>query len=219
MDLLNGDYMSVTINTLTLGPLTNNVYFITDSQTGETIIVDPTYQSRLAFEEAQKNHWNISRIWITHAHFDHIAGVDELVTLLGPQVQIGLHPDDLTLWQNGGGARDLGFFFEVKSEPTFFFHDKQEISFHGSKIEIRLTPGHTNGHVIFYFPAAGCAICGDLIFRGSVGRTDLRGGNHSTLLRSIKTQILTLPLETRLLSGHGPETTVAQEFAHNPFLK
>ena len=211
--------MSLTIHTMTLGPLSNNVYFITDTQTKETIIVDPTYQANLAFEKAQKNNWNISQIWITHAHFDHIAGVDELVRLSTSQLQIGLYPEDLSLWKNGGGAHDMGFFFEVKSEPTFFFQNGEKIPFNNSKIEIRHTPGHTKGHVIFYLPDLETAICGDLIFQGSVGRTDLPGGNHSTLIQSIRTEILTLPPETRLLSGHGPETTVAEEIAHNPFLK
>ena len=211
--------MAVTINTLTLGPLSNNVYFITDTQTRETILVDPTYQSTLALDYAAKNGWIISRIWITHAHFDHIAGVDQLTGLLGRNIEIGLHPDDLELWHNGGGARELGFFFEVKSEPNFFFRDKEKIKFNDCEIEVRKTPGHTRGHVIFCLPSVKCAICGDLIFQGSVGRTDLPGGDHTTLLNSIQAEILTLPPETRLLSGHGPETTVAREMAHNPFLK
>ena len=118
-----------------------------------------------------------------------------------------------------GGAHEMGFFFEVNSEPTFFFQHKEIISFGGSEIEIRLTPGHTNGHVIFYIPDLETAVCGDLIFRGSVGRTDLPNGSHSALIKSINTEILTLPLETKLLCGHGPGTTVAEEIANNPFLK
>ena len=211
--------MSLAIHTLVLGPLSNNVYLVTDLQTNDAIIIDPAYQSNFAYEKAKENNWNISQIWITHAHFDHIAGVDQLVSLLGPQIKIGLHADDLSLWQNGGGAHDMGFFFEVNSEPTFFFHHKEKISFGGSEIEVRLTPGHTNGHVIFYIPDLKTAVCGDLIFRGSVGRTDLPNGNHSTLIQSINTQILTLPLETKLLCGHGPGTTVTEEIANNPFLK
>ena len=96
--------MSLAIQTLVLGPLSNNVYFITDLQTNDSIIIDPTYQSNFAYEKAKENNWRISQIWITHAHFDHIAGVDQLVSLLGSQVKIGLHADDLSLWQHGGGC-------------------------------------------------------------------------------------------------------------------
>ena len=85
-------------------------------------------------------------------------------------------------------------------------------------VEVRHTPGHTPGHVVFYAPSAGVVFCGDLIFYGSVGRTDLPGGNHRQLIESIQAQILSLPPQTRLFSGHGPETTVGDEIANNPFL-
>ncbi len=87
-----------------------------------------------------------------------------------------------------------------------------------NKFEVRHTPGHTTGHVVFYCQSEKLVFCGDLIFAGSVGRTDLPGGSYDTLIRSIRTHILSLPDETRLLSGHGPETTVGEERATNPFL-
>jgi len=87
------------------------------------------------------------------------------------------------------------------------------------RLEARHTPGHTPGHMVFYCKEAGVVFCGDLIFAGSVGRTDLPGGDYDTLIESIQVQILTLPDETRLLSGHGPETTVGDERAYNPFLQ
>jgi hydroxyacylglutathione hydrolase len=88
----------------------------------------------------------------------------------------------------------------------------------GNQIEVRHAPGHTRGHVIFYCAQDGVAFVGDVIFQGSIGRTDLPGGDYQTLLDSIRQQVLTLPDETRLLSGHGPETSVGQERDSNPFL-
>ena len=86
------------------------------------------------------------------------------------------------------------------------------------QFEVRYAPGHTRGHVVFYCAAASVAFCGDVIFRGGIGRTDLPGGDYDTLMHSIFTKILTLPDETRLLSGHGPETTVGLERRNNPFI-
>ena len=95
---------------------------------------------------------------------------------------------------------------------------RQALTIGETLVEVRHTPGHTPGHVVFYVPSEGVVFCGDLIFYGSVGRTDLPGGNHRQLIDSIQTQILSLPPQTHLLSGHGPETTVGDEIAANPFL-
>ncbi|HXQ36587.1 MAG TPA: MBL fold metallo-hydrolase, partial [Anaerolineales bacterium] len=103
-------------------------------------------------------------------------------------------------------------------EPTIDFTHGQSLRLGTVEFEVRFTPGHTPGHCILYVASSGICFCGDLIFAGSVGRTDLPGGDWNTLEKSIKEQIFTLPDDTRLLSGHGPETTVGKEKRSNPFV-
>ena len=102
-------------------------------------------------------------------------------------------------------------------EPTINLHHGQILHVGGNQLEVRHTPGHSSGHVVFYCADEAVLFCGDVIFQGSIGRTDLPGGDYQMLINSIRTQILTLPDETRLLTGHGPETTIGRERQYNPF--
>ena len=102
--------------------------------------------------------------------------------------------------------------------PTCYIVDDQELELGSALIRARFTPGHTPGHLVYHLPASGVVFTGDLIFFRGIGRTDMLGGNSADLFRSIDEKILTLPPATRLLSGHGPETTVADEIANNPFI-
>ncbi|HET9913467.1 MAG TPA: MBL fold metallo-hydrolase, partial [Anaerolineales bacterium] len=131
---------------------------------------------------------------------------------------VALHPNDHVLWRAGGGGALFGFDIDPGPEPTIDFYQGQILRLGSVKFEVRFTPGHTPGHCIFYVASSGVCFCGDLIFAGSVGRTDLPGANWRHLVESIKTQVFTLPDETRLLSGHGPETTVGEEKESNPFV-
>lgn len=210
--------MALEILTLPLGPMENNTYLIADSETGQAVAVDPSFDSELVLDELNRRGWKLTGIWLTHAHFDHIAGVKTLLDATQPQPVVGLHPLDLPLWRQGGGARIFGQQVEPGPEPKLHFEHEQTLSLGKEVLEVRHTPGHTPGHVTFYSRSARAALCGDLIFFRGVGRTDLPGGDMETLLQSIHTQILTLPPDTRLLSGHGPETTVKDEQAENPFL-
>jgi hydroxyacylglutathione hydrolase len=210
--------MALSIIPFVLGPLENNTYLVADQPTGQAAIIDPSFESEIVLEEAAQRGWTITSIWLTHAHFDHIAGVGPLAAAIKTPLTIGLHPGDLVLWRQGGGAPHFGFKFESGPEPDLRFSHGQKLQLGESVLEVRHTPGHTRGHVIFYAELDRAALVGDLIFRGSVGRTDLMGGDLAALLSSIHTQVLTLPPATRLLSGHGPETTVREEMDHNPFL-
>ncbi|NPV55501.1 MAG: MBL fold metallo-hydrolase, partial [Anaerolineae bacterium] len=122
------------------------------------------------------------------------------------------------LWQHAGGAHHFGYNIELNLDPTMMLAHGEMIVLGESAIEVRHTPGHSPGHVIFYAAGEQVCFCGDVIFRRSIGRTDLPGGSHEQLLESIRSQVLSLPGETRLLSGHGPETTVANEVRDNPYL-
>ncbi len=210
--------MSLDIVAFTLGPLENNTYLVVDRQSGEAAVIDPAMGSQSVLDAVAAHGWHLRFIWLTHAHFDHIAGVALVAGSRNPPLSVSLHPLDLPLYQNLGGARTFGFHIEAGPEPPVSLTHGQRLVLGDSVLEVRFTPGHTPGHVIFYAPSEGVVFCGDLIFRGSVGRTDLPGGNHHQLIASIQSQILTLPAQTRLLSGHGPETTVAIEIDDNPFL-
>jgi hydroxyacylglutathione hydrolase len=137
------------------------------------------------------------------------------------------------LWRAGGGGALFGFDIDPGPEPTIDFYQGQILRLGSVEFEVRFTPGHTPGHCVLYVEnlraersepsgersrSAGVCFCGDVIFAGSVGRTDLPGASWEQLENSIRTQIFTLPDQTRLLAGHGPETTVGEEKISNPFV-
>jgi glyoxylase-like metal-dependent hydrolase (beta-lactamase superfamily II) len=210
--------MSLNIHTFALGPLENNTYLLSDAQTRQAVLIDPSFGIQTVLRYASEQALDIRQIWLTHAHFDHISGVAEAVSALSPAVTVGLHPTDLPLWNMKGGAAAFGFSMELDVQPNLFFTHGQLLDLGAARVQVRHAPGHTPGHVVFYEPGSGVVFCGDVIFQGSIGRTDLPGGSLPTLLDSIQQQILTLPDETRLLSGHGDETTVGEERRNNPFL-
>lgn len=207
------------IKSFVLGPVQTNAYLIADPDEGVAAVVDPAWDGQVLVDAALDSHWRITQIWMTHAHFDHIAGTAEIVKAVKPTPSVALHPDDLTLYHMQGGAPFFGMRIDPGPEPDVLLVQGEMLRLGNYSFQVRCTPGHTRGHVTFYNAENHIAFCGDLIFMGSVGRTDLPGGSHSTLIQSIREQILTLPDETRLLSGHGPETTVGQERQWNPFLR
>jgi glyoxylase-like metal-dependent hydrolase (beta-lactamase superfamily II) len=206
------------IVTLTLGPAQTNAYLIADPQTREAAVIDPSWDGKLILSEAQKRGWRIAHLWYTHAHFDHIGGAAEIADALNPLPLVALHPNDHVLWRAGGGGALFGFKIDPGPEPTIDFVQGMKMKLGSNEFEVRFTPGHTPGHCVLVCAGEKVCFCGDLIFAGSVGRTDLPGGDWDALVNSIKTQIFTLPDETRLLSGHGPETTVGREKMYNPFV-
>ena len=206
------------IVTFTLGPVMTNVYLIADPETGEAAVIDPADDGQVIVSEAVNRGWCISSIWLTHAHFDHIAGAGAVVNGVDPPPSIALHPEDYPLWQMQGGAPLFGMRIGPVPEPSVDLQHGQILLLGSNRLEVRHAPGHTPGHVIFYCASEAVVFCGDVIFQGSIGRTDLPGGDFNTLINSIRTQILTLPDETRLLNGHGPETWVGRERQYNPFL-
>jgi glyoxylase-like metal-dependent hydrolase (beta-lactamase superfamily II) len=206
------------IVTLTLGPLYTNCYLAADPQTGEAAVIDPAWDGKQIIAEAARRGWRIASIWLTHAHFDHIAGAAAVADGSHPAPPVAAHAEDHALWRFQGGAPLFGMHIDPGPEPTIYLQHGQILRIGEYAVEVRHAPGHTRGHVIFYCAAAKTAFVGDVIFQAGIGRTDLPGGDMDMLLASIRSQVLTLPDETRLLSGHGPATTVGLERAYNPFL-
>ena len=206
------------IVSFTLGPARTNAYLVADSETRDAAVIDPSWEGQVILEAAQKRGWRIAHLWYTHAHFDHIGGAGAIADALNPLPLVALHPNDHVLWRAGGGGAMFGFDIDPGPEPTIDFVHGQILKLGNVEFEVRFTPGHTTGHCILYVPLAVVCFCGDLIFAGSVGRTDFPGGSWEHLEESIRTQVYTLPDETRLLTGHGPETTVEKEKRNNPFV-
>jgi hydroxyacylglutathione hydrolase len=204
---------------LILGPVSTNTYLIADPDSCEAAVIDPAWDGHLVAAEARQRHWRINQIWITHAHFDHIGGSGDLVRSLDTAPVIALHPDDRLLWDAQGGAALFGFSLPASPLPTLDLAEGMNLTLGHTLFAVHHTPGHTPGHCIFYASDAGVCFCGDLIFQHSVGRTDLPGGDWEALVTSIHSQVYTLPDETRLLSGHGPETTAGMEKSANPFVR
>lgn len=201
-----------------LGPVQTNAYLVADPASGDAAVIDPAWDGAVILEAARKRGWRIAHLWYTHAHFDHIGGAAAIADASNPLPLVALHPADHALWRMQGGAALFGFQIDPGPEPSIDLVDGLRLRLGRLEFEVRHTPGHTPGHTILHVPALEACFCGDLIFRGSVGRADLPGGNWQQLLESIKTKLLTLPDETRLLPGHGAETSVGEERRSNPFL-
>jgi len=211
--------MTLEIIPFTLGPVQTNAYLIADSASSVAAVIDPSWDGHLILEEAQRRGWRIAHMWYTHAHFDHIGGAGAIADGLNPLPLVALHPADHDLWKAAGGGPMFGFKIDPGPEPTIDFTHGQILRLGDNMIEVRCTPGHTPGHVVLYCKDLNVCFCGDLVFAGSVGRTDLPGSSWETLVDSIQNQIYSLPDETRLLPGHGPETTVGDEKKSNPFVR
>jgi len=202
----------------TVGPAQTNAYLVADPMAGVAAVIDPGWDGKRILAESEKNGWRIGHLWYTHAHFDHIGGAAEIADALNPLPLIGLHPGDHSLWKVGGGGALFGFKIDPGPEPGIDLYDGQKLILGDVQFDVWATPGHTPGHCVFYCQEAGVLFSGDLIFQGSVGRTDLPGGDFESLVRSIKTKVFSLPDDTRILSGHGPETRVGEEKSFNPFV-
>ena len=204
--------------TLTLGPVQTNCYLVADPATNEAIVIDPAWDGAQIAKTAAEHSWQIKAIWLTHAHFDHIGGVADLLKSLPEPVPVYLHPDDIELYREGGSAARFGIHIAQGPEPEPLEHG-QLLNVGNYTFEARHTPGHRPGHCVFYCAQTATLFSGDLLFYRSVGRTDLPGGNWADLEKSIREQVYTLPDETQVYSGHGEGTSVGEEKRGNGFVK
>lgn len=203
---------------VTVGPLQENAYVLADEASGACAVIDPGAEAErlvATVREAGGPSARVVAILLTHAHLDHVGAVGEVAAATGAPVW--LHAGDLPLYRVAPQrAREFGWSVPTLPEPDRFFADGGEVGVGEIVLEVRHAPGHSPGHVVLV--GDGLAFVGDCVFAGSIGRSDLPGGDAGTLLRSIARTILTLPGDTVLYPGHGPETTVARERATNPFL-
>ena len=207
----------LTIRTFTSKIFGQNAYLLRCQATGDWVAIDPGGEAdamAAALEEAGEP---LRAILLTHAHLDHLEGVAALAERV--PAPIHLHPSDRPLYDAAPQqAAMFGHSFRLPPPPDAELADGETYRFGDCGLEVRHVPGHSPGHVLLYSEAAGAAFVGDVVFAGSIGRTDLPGGDLQQLMRSIRERVLTLPDDTELYSGHGPVTTVARERATNPFL-
>ena len=209
------------IQSFTFNPFQENTYLLINEQK-ECLIIDP---GMFQASECQKLSNFISenlliplKIINTHAHIDHILGINYLKEVY--QIPFGMHKNEDPILANAlTSAMMFGIPLSSTPEVDFYIPENSIISFGEEELEVRLVPGHSPGSIVFYNAKNNFAISGDTLFQGSIGRTDLPGGNHEQLLKSIQEQLYTLPDSTVIHSGHGPSTTIGNEKRSNPFVR
>jgi hydroxyacylglutathione hydrolase len=208
------------IKKFTFNPVQENTFVLFD-ESGECAIIDAgcyfeNERNELDRFIAEKQLKPV-RLINTHCHFDHIMGITHCRTKY--HLQFETHPDEAILIEQAAEHGDLfGIPMEPVDAPDLFFKEGDQINFGNSYLQIIEAPGHSPGGVAFYNPEQKILIAGDILFYGSIGRTDLPGGSFEQLTGNIKTKLLTLPEETIVYCGHGPETTIGFEKKNNPFL-
>ena len=209
------------VKALTFNPFQENTYIIYD-ETKECIIIDPgCYEEK---EEIQlksfidENMLTPVKLINTHCHIDHVLG-NKFVSDIW-DIELYIHKVDLPLLENAGNIGKMYGFenYEGSPYPKHFLEGESNVVFGNSELEIIFTPGHAPGHICLYSENDKFIIAGDVLFNGSIGRTDLPGGDYNTLINSIKTKLLPLDEETIVYCGHGPSTTIGKENETNPFL-
>ncbi|MBU63320.1 MAG: MBL fold metallo-hydrolase [Opitutae bacterium] len=201
-----------------LGPIGTNAFLVWEENGTEAILVDAPPQAKETIAPILATRGlRLSALWLTHGHWDHMAGAAELTS--GEMTVLG-HKDDLELFENPQCMSSFampGMEFQPIS-VTQWVSNKDKLELFGRDVEVLHVPGHCPGNVAFHVPSEGWCFVGDAIFAGSIGRTDLPGGDFATLEKSIKDNLYTLPPATSLHPGHGPDTTVEREMATNPFV-
>jgi glyoxylase-like metal-dependent hydrolase (beta-lactamase superfamily II) len=201
------------IRKLVVGPLENNCFMIADEKTAECLVTDPGDEPDRILDLIKENNFRVKYILSTHAHFDHVGALPEVKEETG--AKIVLHSDDLVIYRNATEyAKSWGFEIDPLPEPDLLVSEGDILRLGALEFRVLHTPGHSPGGICIY--GEGILITGDTLFAGSVGRTDLYGGDIKKLKTSLK-RLMSLPDETRVLPGHGPESTIGRERTGNFF--
>ena len=211
----------INIKSFTFNPFAENTYILSD-ETGECIIVDPGCYEPKEKDELKsyinENQLKVVLLVNTHCHIDHVLG--NAFIKREYQVNLAIHPkDEATLSAVEVYASNYGFPNYEASTANLMLNEREQLKFGNSTLEILFVPGHAPGHIALYHEAQRFCINGDVLFRESIGRTDLPGGDHATLVASIRDKMFMLPDETTIYCGHGPETSIGHEKKYNPFVR
>lgn len=200
-----------------VGPLACNCSILADEISRRATVIDPGADIDTILSVLKQHHLTVEQIIITHAHIDHVGGAVRLKRLTGAPIYMNQH--DLPLLKMMDmQAGWLGVPVPEVSAPDVDASDLLALTIAGEPAKVLHTPGHTEGSICLYLPTPQLLLAGDTLFAGSIGRTDLPGGDLRKILRSLKERLLTLPDATRVIPGHGPETTIGEERETNPFL-
>ena len=208
------DEREVRVHVLEVGPLAVNCYLVEHVPSRKVAVIDPGDDGEAILAEIGRLGASVDKILLTHGHFDHVGAVALLRKKSAAKVYV--HPDDAGV-MNTAGRQGLMFGLSVADPPPpdVLVKDGDTVAFEDRSFLVAHTPGHTPGCVTYLLETM--AFVGDLIFAGSIGRTDLPGGDHDALLRAVREKIFVLPDDTVLFPGHGPATTVGREKRSNPF--
>jgi len=210
----------ISLKYFTFNPFQVNCFVLSD-ESRECLIIDASCYGKNDFENLfgyiSQNNLKPVGVLNTHGHVDHLTGLYRVC--LNYSINFSIHQGDLSLLENAvDHGRTFGFEIETPPKPSSWLHDAELIKFGNSEITAWHAPGHSPGSMIFYNAEAKFLITGDVLFAGSIGRTDLPGGSYQQLIQSIRKKILVLPPVTIVYPGHGPATSIGEEKANNPFL-
>jgi glyoxylase-like metal-dependent hydrolase (beta-lactamase superfamily II) len=201
-----------------VGPLQCNCTILGDEQAGEAIVIDPGDEVGRIQKRLTELRLKVKQILITHAHIDHVGGALKLKRLTGAPILLNEY--DLPLLNMmDEQAGWLGVATPETAQPDASLSDGLRVGLETYPAQVIHTPGHTQGSVCLHFAPMKLLVAGDTLFAGSIGRTDLPGGNFEQIIDSIESRLLALPDETKVLPGHGPLTTIGRERRKNPFLR
>ncbi len=202
------------VRAMEVGPLAANAYLVEDGARGTAVVVDPGDEADAILSALRSEGLRVEKILLTHGHFDHVGAVADIRRETGAPVHV--HAADAERLESAGRQGALfGLRVPDQPPPDVLVADGDRIPFGDAEFVVLHTPGHTPGCVTYLL--GGLAFVGDLVFSGSIGRTDLPGGSYEALIEAVRTKIFTLPDDTVLLPGHGPATTVGTEKRTNPF--
>jgi hydroxyacylglutathione hydrolase len=206
------------LETFPVGPLQCNCTILADEESREAIIVDPGDEITRIHRRLTSLGLTLKQILITHAHIDHVGGALKLKALTGAPIY--LNEADLPLLSMmSSQAAWLGIEPPETAPPDEALTDSRRVGLENYPAQVIHTPGHTQGSICLHFTPLKMVLAGDTLFAGSIGRTDLPGGDYEQILDSIHSRLMNLPDETTIVPGHGPATTIGEERRSNPFLK
>ncbi len=209
--------MALKVDRIILGQLDTNTYFIYDEDKGKALVVDPADNGAEIYKAITNSGLTVAAILLTHGHFDHITGVEELRELSGAKVYASIEEKDVLEDAENNMTAEGGKTFTVNADV--FLNDLEEVDIEGMNFKCIITPGHTKGSCCYYFENEKILISGDTLFEGSIGRSDFPTGSFAKLLRSINERLIVLPNDVRVYPGHGNFTTIEDEKKYNPFVK